>query len=280
MSFGGAEVIRVLFRAEVIRVFYPSFIYPTSSQGLYMSMPPFLFLASLLITLCALLVALQLNDMPTQAAARASNANYKPTYRPVGLFFGGTSGIGQAMAEKLAAQTAGRAHIIVLGRNQQAAERIISGFPKHNDSLYEFERIDATSMKDVRRVTRSLLNRLDKANFVITSPGFMTLKGRDESEDGLDKKLACHVYARFRFALDLVPLLEKAADAGEAAAFMSVMSAGKEPTSYLNLDDLGLKKEYSLTNAAAVASHYTDAYIEVRYGSCAHFWGTHCSSRS
>lgn len=231
-----------------------------------MFMPPFLFLASLLIALCALLVALQLNvrHMPTQAAVRASNANYKPTYRPVGLFFGGTSGIGQAMAEKLAAQTAGRAHIIVLGRNQQAADRIISSFPKHNESLYEFERIDATSMKDVRRVTRSLLNRLDKANFVITSPGFMTLKGRDESEEGLDKKLACHVYARFRFVLDLVPLLEKAADDGEAAAFMSVLSAGKEPTSYLNLDDLGLKKEYSSTNAAAVASHYTDAYIEVR----------------
>lgn len=243
-----------------------------------------LFVAGLLIALCAILVTrslqLHLRDMPTLAAARASNANYKPTYRPVGLFFGGTSGIGQAMAEKLAAQTAGRAHIIVLGRNEQAAERIIAGFPKHNDSLYEFERIDATSMKDVRRVTRSLLNRLDKVNFVITSPGFMTLKGRDESEDGLDKKLACHVYARFRFALDLVPLLEKAANAGETAAFMSVLSAGKEPTSHLNLDDLGLKKEYSLMNAAAAASYYTDAYIEVRDGDFALIYGHSLSSRS
>src|SRR5258706_10524112 len=88
------------------------------------------------------------------------------------------------MAEKLAAQTAGRAQIIVFGRNEQAAERIISGFPTHNESLYEFERIDATSMKDVRRVTRSLLNRLDKANFVITSPGFMTLKGRTRAKTG------------------------------------------------------------------------------------------------
>lgn len=220
---------------------------------------------SLLVALCAVLVTYsRLRHMPSLAAARASNANYKPTYRPVGLFFGGTSGVGQAMAEKLAAQTAGRAHIILLGRNQQAAESIISGFPKHNESLYEFERIDATSMKDVRRVTRSLLDRLDRANFLITSPGFLTLKGRDESEDGLDKKLSCHVYARFRFVLDLVPLLEKAAAAGETAAFMSVLGAGKEPTSYLNLDDLGLKKEYSIKNAAAVGSHYTDAYIEVR----------------
>ena len=202
--------------------------------------------------------------MPSLAAARASNANYKPTYRPVALFFGGTSGIGQAMAEKLAAQTAGGAHIILLGRNQQAAESIISSLPRHNEGLYEFERIDATSMKDVRRVTRSLLDRLDKANFIIASPGFMTLKGRDESEDGLDKKLSCHVYARFRLVFDLMPLLEKAAEAGETAAFMTVLGAGKEPTSYLNLDDLGLKHEYSTRNAAAVGSHYTDAYIEVR----------------
>jgi NAD(P)-dependent dehydrogenase (short-subunit alcohol dehydrogenase family) len=220
---------------------------------------------TLLIALCAVILTLRLRlrHMPSLATVRASNAKYKPSYRPVGLFFGGTSGIGQAMAEKLAAQTAGRAHIILLGRNQQAAERIISSFPKHNESLYEFEHIDATSMKDVRRVTRSLLDRLDSANYIIASPGFLSLKGRDESEDGLDKKLSCHVYARFRFALDLVPLLEKAADAGEAAAFMSVLAAGREPTSYLNLDDLGLKKEYSLWNAAAVASHYTDAYIEV-----------------
>jgi len=205
---------------------------------------------------------LHLRDMPTLAAALASNANYKPTYRPVGLFFGGTSGIGQAMAEKLASQTAGRTHIILLGRNKDAAERIISGFPRHNESVYEFERVDATSMKDVRRVTHSLLERLDKVNFIVASAGFMTTKGRDETEEGIDKKLACNIYSRFRFALDLLPLLERAANAGEDAKFMTILAPGQEPTSYLNLDDLGLKKEYTLRNAAAVGSHYNDALIE------------------
>ena len=201
--------------------------------------------------------------MPTLAAARASNANYKPTYRPVGLFFGGTSGIGQAMAEQLASQSAGRAHIILLGRNKDAAERIISGFPRHEESVYEFARVDATSMKDVRRVTHSLLERLDKVNFIVASAGFLTTKGRDETDEGIDKKLACNVYSRFRFALDLLPLLERATNAGEDAKFMTILGAGKEPTSYLNLNDLGLKKEYSLRNAAAVGSHYNDALIEV-----------------
>jgi NAD(P)-dependent dehydrogenase (short-subunit alcohol dehydrogenase family) len=167
------------------------------------------------------------------------------------------------MAERLASQTEGRAHIILLGRNKDAAEKIIAGFPRHDESVYEFERVDATSMADVRRVTRSLLERLDKLNFIVASAGFLTMKGRDETEEGIDKKLACNVYARFRFALDLLPLLESAGNAGEDAKFMTILGAGKEPTSYLNLDDLGLKKEYSLVNAAAVGSHYNDALVEV-----------------
>lgn len=174
------------------------------------------------------------------------------------------------MAERLAAQTQGRAHIILLGRNKDAAEMIISGFPRHDESVYEFERVDATSMKDVRRVTRSLLERLDKVNFIVASAGFLTMKGRDETEEGIDKKLACNVYSRFRFAFDLLPLLERAGNAGEDAKFMTILAAGKEPTSYLNLDDLGLKKEYSLVNAAAVGSHYNDALIEV----CVIFFST------
>jgi len=201
--------------------------------------------------------------MPSLVAARASNAQWKPSYRPVALFLGGTSGVGQAMAERLATQTEGRAHIILLGRNKDAAEKIISGFPRHDESVYEFERVDATLMKDVRRVTRSLLGRLDKVNFIVASAGFLTTKGRDETEEGIDKKLACNIYARFRFALDLLPLLERAANAGEDAKFMTILGAGKEPSSYLNLDDLGLKKEYTLGNAAAVGSHYNDALIEV-----------------
>ena len=225
-----------------------------------------MFVTSLLISLCAVLVtyySFHLASLHALASSRPRVQRELQTHIPSSrTLFRGYLWHWPSHGRKLAAQTAGGAHIILLGRNQQAAENITSSLPEHNESLYEFERFDATSMKDVRRVTRSLLDRLEKANFIIASPGFVTLKGRDESEDGLDKKLSCHVYARFRFVLDLTPLLEKAAGAGETAAFMTVLGAGKEPTSYLNLDDLGLKREYSTRNAAAVGSHYTDAYIE------------------
>jgi NADP-dependent 3-hydroxy acid dehydrogenase YdfG len=77
-------------------------------------------------------MSISMLSKPTNAMiAVAANTNklYKPATRPVALFFGGTSGIGEAMATQLAFQTSGRAHIVLLGRNEEAAENIISGFP-------------------------------------------------------------------------------------------------------------------------------------------------------
>ncbi|KAG8802401.1 hypothetical protein FRC17_006418, partial [Serendipita sp. 399] len=85
--------------------------------------------------------------------ATIDNAIFRPSSRIVAIFFGGTSGIGQAMAEQLARQTNGRAHIILLGRNEDAVTKIIAGLPKtdssvpeHESSKYEFIKMDATSM--------------------------------------------------------------------------------------------------------------------------------------
>ncbi|KAJ7762932.1 hypothetical protein B0H16DRAFT_1268746, partial [Mycena metata] len=55
--------------------------------------------------------------MPTLATAEASNAGFAPSYIPVAVFAGGTSGVGQGMVEALARQTKGRAHIVLIGRN-------------------------------------------------------------------------------------------------------------------------------------------------------------------
>ncbi|CCA75127.1 hypothetical protein PIIN_09111 [Serendipita indica DSM 11827] len=207
--------------------------------------------------------------MPSRAniaTATASNVLYKPAKRPVGLFFGGTSGIGQAMAEQFARQTNGRAQIVLLGRNEQAARVIIDGFPRTDSSTpeeessnYSFVKVDATSMAQVREVTAKLLSELDKVNFIVASTGFLTLKGRDETSEGIDKKLACNFYARFRFIYDLIPLVDKAANDGEETGVLSILSAGRGLP--VDLDDLGLVKQYSLRNAEGYAITYTDAMV-------------------
>jgi NAD(P)-dependent dehydrogenase (short-subunit alcohol dehydrogenase family) len=201
-------------------------------------------------------------NMTTLSAIRAANAAFSPSYLPVALFVGGTSGIGHATAEAFARYTKGDAHIIICGRNRAAADSIIAAFPKTTKSRYEFVECDATLMKNVQATTTSLLSSLPKLNYLFITTGYLTLKGRDETSEGIDKKLALNYYARWKFIYDLMPLLRKAKDAGEDAKAMSVLAAGKGGP--IDLDDLGLKKGFSLSAAGVAAATYNDLMIEVR----------------
>jgi NAD(P)-dependent dehydrogenase (short-subunit alcohol dehydrogenase family) len=179
------------------------------------------------------------------------------------------------MAEELARQTNGRAHIILLGRNQAAADQIIASFPRTpegtpptEESKYSFIKVDATSMAELRNVTTKLSKELDKVNFIVVSPGVLTLKGRDETSEGIDRKMACNFYARFRFIYDLAPLVEKAAGKGEQTGVMSVFSAGSG--SPIDLDDLGLAKGFTLRKAHDHVVTYKDAVFEVSFSPLPH----------
>lgn len=200
---------------------------------------------------------------PSIASIRTLNAAFSPSYLPVAVFVGGTSGVGQGMAEAFARHTKGNAHIIIVGRNRAAAEAIISGFPPPTSSLakHEFLPCDVTLMRNVRQTTQELLTTAPRINFLVMSPGFSTMKGRDETDEGIDRKLAVHYYARWKFIDDLVPALSKAKKQGEDAKVFSVLAAGKGGK--VDLDDLGLKKTFSLLNAALQAPTYNDLMMEV-----------------
>ena len=206
------------------------------------------------------------SNMPSLASIRTANAAFKPTYTPVALFVGGTSGIGQGIAEAFAKYTKGNAHIIIIGRNRVAADAIIAQFPKPTSPnakiSHEFVQCDVTRMKTVQSVTDSLLERFPKINFLVMSPGMMTLKGRDETEEGIDRKLAVHYYARWKFTHDLLPSLKRAKEAGEDAKVLSVLAAGKGGE--IDVEDLGLKKGFSVAAAALQAPTYNDLMMKVR----------------
>lgn len=148
--------------------------------------------------------------------ARSINASFSPAYPlPVAIFVGGTSGIGEAMARHFARFTKGNAHIIIIGRNKTAAEETIASFPTPSESegrqaLHEFVYCDATLMKNIDATTKDLLARIPKINFLILSPGYLSARGRDETEEGIDKSMALRYYARFKFIRDFMPLLRKA----------------------------------------------------------------------
>ncbi|KAJ7441674.1 NAD(P)-binding protein [Mycena galericulata] len=199
--------------------------------------------------------------MPSLSTIRAFNAGFAPSYTPVAIFVGATSGIGRGMAEVFARHTKGNANIVLVGRNRAAAEAIIASFPKPSTPgvQHEFVECDVSLMKNVRRTTGELIARFPKVNFLALTPGVLNMDARNETEEGIDRKIALHYYGRWRFVRDLVPALEAAHKEGEDAKVMSVLTAGWGGP--IDLDDLGLKKTFSVKNAAAANSTYNDIMI-------------------
>jgi NAD(P)-dependent dehydrogenase (short-subunit alcohol dehydrogenase family) len=201
---------------------------------------------------------------PSLFLIRASNAaafHSESSYPPVAVFVGGTSGIGKAMVERFARFTKGNSSIIIVGRNRAAAEAIFASLPSAENSAHEFIQCDASLMSNVHTTSQEILSRYDKINYLILTPGVLNLNGREETSEGIDKKLAVHYYARWRFIYDLLPSLERAKEAGEEAKTLTVLAAGKGGE--IDVDDLGLKKSFSLLNASMAAPTYTDLMMEV-----------------
>ena len=205
----------------------------------------------------------QLITMPSLAIVRAANAAFTPSYFPVAIFVGATSGIGKATAEAFARYTKGNAHIILVGRNKDAADGVLASFPTPTspEAKHEFVACDMSLLANVRATTEALLARVPKLNLLVLSPGFMSLRGREETAEGIDRRLGLHYYARWKFVHDLVPLLRRAREAGEDAKAMSVLGAGN-PVAF-DVDNLGLKRNYISSNPGNTSPTYNDLMMQV-----------------
>ncbi len=176
------------------------------------------------------------------------------------MVVGGTAGIGEYTARKLVERTT-PSKLIVSGRNTEAGELITNDLNKvGNTNSHEFIQVDISSMKKIHSYAEQLKTKIQKLNYLVISAGYFSMNGRDESDEGIDKKMAAHYYGRFKLIQELMPLLEEAANAGEDARVMSVYSAGFEGDFYK--DDLDLKKGFSLKRAADVCITYNSLMVE------------------
>jgi NAD(P)-dependent dehydrogenase (short-subunit alcohol dehydrogenase family) len=208
--------------------------------------------------------------MPSLSAAKAFNAKFSPAYLPVAVFFGGTSGIGRGIVEAFARYTKGNAHIVIVGRNETAAESIIATLPKPSTETgwkHEFVACEASLMKNITVVTSGLLERFPKINFLVISSGYVSLRGRNETEEGIDHQLAVRYYGRWKMISDLLPSLRAANNAGEASKVLSVLDTDNGMP--VDLTDLGLKLKYSGVTAVRSSLTYTDMAFEVSFPSFA-----------
>ncbi|KAJ7726687.1 hypothetical protein DFH07DRAFT_758015 [Mycena maculata] len=215
--------------------------------------------------------------MPTLAAAEASNAAFAPNYLPVAVFVGGTSGVGQAMAEAFARQMKGRAHIIIIGRNTTAAAEILAAFPKPAESdgwAHEFVPCDASSMADVRAACEGLNARLAYINFLVITaggPAANSLVASSVTPEGLDDHLAMRYFMRYIFTKELLPLLVRARENGQHAHMMTVLGAGfgiSIPTTDLGLHEARRRSIKILQGGITRGVTYNDGLV-------AHFASLH-----
>lgn len=140
-----------------------------------------------------------------------------------------------------------------LRSSEASGVKITTELQKINpDSRIQFMQADATLLSTVDSVTAQIAAKEKKVNLLFMSPGYMTMAGRDESPEGLDRKMVVSYYGRLRFASNLLPLLKAAAATpSESSRVISVLAPGREGT--LIMDDLGLAKpgNYSLRNVEA-----------------------------
>ncbi|KAJ6017357.1 hypothetical protein N7451_000736 [Penicillium sp. IBT 35674x] len=178
----------------------------------------------------------------------------------VAVFVGGTSGIGEATARAFIRETES-SRVYLVGRNETQASKIIEELRQINpDGQISFVKCEAARLHSVDEACKSIQEKEEKVNLLFMTAGMMTTKGRDETDEGLDKKFSLHYYSRARFAMNLLPQLSKAATANESgrqglgsnlSRVVSVLSPGDEIS--LHLDDLDLKTHYSLRNCAGHA---------------------------
>ncbi|KAK0235783.1 NAD(P)-binding protein [Armillaria nabsnona] len=199
--------------------------------------------------------------MPVKTRIRASNASiFSSLTAPTAVFFGGTAGIGQAMAQSLASHTQGNANIIIVGRNAKAAQEIIDSFPRPSSSvkpIREFVSCDASLMSNVASATEEVKKHLGekKVDFLVLTTGYLTTAGREETKEGMDRKMAVTYYAKWKFVKDLLGSLKD-----EGSKVVSVMAPGYGGS--IDVDDLDMKKSYSAVKVGLRMPTYLDLMSE------------------
>lgn len=189
----------------------------------------------------------------------------------VAVFVGGTSGISLSTALALARHTSSP-KIYLIGRSQSAADTAIASMKSINPSAQPtFLQTDISLLKNVDRVCADIAARESKVNLLFMTPGYLTIKGRDETAEGMDRKFALHYYARMRFIANLLPLLTAAAqDPSNTNARLSRVVSVLDPlvavragaSGKLDLSDLSLKHTFTLSKCGAHASLMGNFYME------------------
>lgn len=123
-----------------------------------------------------------------------------------------------------------------------------------------FMQKDVSLLRNVDELSAEFKRLESKIHCLFLTAGYMTLKGRTETEEGIDRKMCVNYYSRVRWILNLMPLLEAASDANELSRVNTVLGAGSEGE--VRLDDLDLVHNFTLHACLSHCVVMTDFAIE------------------
>jgi NAD(P)-dependent dehydrogenase (short-subunit alcohol dehydrogenase family) len=171
---------------------------------------------------------------------------------------GGTSGLGQAIAERLAQADVS---VIVVGRSQQRGEEVVArmkALSKSETVSHSFVPCDASLLSNVAEFAGTFRASGRTLDYLVLTQGIATIQGRTETSEGLDVKMSVHYYSRVAMAELLAPAMSGAED----PRVLSVLSAGVHAPYTGYASDPELKFNYKLSNAANAAGFYNDIAVE------------------
>jgi NAD(P)-dependent dehydrogenase (short-subunit alcohol dehydrogenase family) len=197
--------------------------------------------------------------MVKHSAAHTSNAALATTNpNLVAVFAGGTAGIGESALLALAANAKSPTAYIV-GRNENAAKRIIADCQKLcPDGNFIFLRADLGLLKNVDELCEKIKKKEARLDLLVMSQGYLTFEGRRETSEGIDVLMCLRYYGRMRMLWKFLPLLQKS----ENAKVVSVFAPGREGKLYL--DDLSLRNpaHFGIFSHISHASFMTTFFME------------------
>jgi NAD(P)-dependent dehydrogenase (short-subunit alcohol dehydrogenase family) len=190
-----------------------------------------------------------------------SNTSLKSTgASPTAVFIGATSGIGRAALLALAKHTASP-KIYVVGRTRALLAPVIDELKGVNPAgvYIPIEGGDLTLLSNVDKASDRIKSHEEShLDMLVLSFGYVTFAGRTESAEGLDKLMSIGYYARMRFLLNLLPLL----NAAPSPRVVSVLSAGMEGPLWPEDFALKGKGHYSVINVAGAIVSMTTLFLE------------------
>ncbi|GMF35897.1 unnamed protein product [Phytophthora fragariaefolia] len=160
------------------------------------------------------------------------------------LVVGASSGIGLGIAKELAPIVA---KLTLCSRSYP--EELLKTIKVDNPNVeVVHEKLDVSLMHEVRKSTTKHADT--QFDWIVMSPGIMTINDRTETTEGLDVKMATHYYGRFMLIHDLLEGLNR-----PGVRVLNILGAGHGGN--IDLNDLDLKHSYSGKRCADATTQYS-----------------------